>query len=299
MAAGAQQLLHTLLDQWRTGHDGELRISCQGGHLKVNLFADLGPWAKQPDVSWPSGWGYRQASKSSPSQARRRERRAAERSAEVTAEKAVAEELLAEKADAEELSAEKAAVEELSARKAAAEEVAAKEFAAKNLAAEKAAAKVLAAEKAAAEVLAAEKAAAAEVLRAENASAENAAAEKAAAAAAAAKAAEEKASKLKAAEEKASTSCLGVSNSCLNCGGNMTPHHQCPELPASNHVPTPSLGRSLPQVPPAPSQCEGLTPPLEVLSPSAARQRPNPSAPYIIKGKVRNLDGSPLVRPKK
>ena len=71
----------------------------------MNLFADLGPWAKQPDVSWPSGWGYRQASKISPSQVRRRERRAAERCAEVTAEKAAAEEVAAKVFAAKELAA--------------------------------------------------------------------------------------------------------------------------------------------------------------------------------------------------
>ena len=98
-------------------------------------------------------------------------------------------------------------------------------------------------------------------------------------------------------EEKASTSCQGDSYSCWNCGGEMTPRHQCRVPPASN--PSPGRSVSVPQVPPAPLPSQGLTPRLEVLSPAAARQRPNPSAPYIIKGKVRNLDGSPLVKPKK
>ena len=33
----------TFLDQCKTGKDAELRLLCEDGHLKVNVFADLGP----------------------------------------------------------------------------------------------------------------------------------------------------------------------------------------------------------------------------------------------------------------
>ena len=58
--------------------------------------------------------------------------------------------------------------------------------------------------------------------------------------------------------------------SCWNCHAEMTLDHQC-ETVKSDLSP-------------------GLPPSLEVLA--AARKRPEPSAPYIIKGKIKYLDGS-------
>ena len=104
--AEAHRLLDTLLDQWKTGHDADLRVFCESGTLKVSLTADLGRWRAQHDGLWPkiaSVWGF----KESPSRQRRREKRAAERaqslssSAECVANKAVAEKALAAEKTAE------------------------------------------------------------------------------------------------------------------------------------------------------------------------------------------------------
>ena len=70
-------------------------------------------------------------------------------------------------------------------------------------------------------------------------------------------------------------------STCWNCEEEMTVTHQCITSPSSC-LPPPLR----------------TTPTLEVLSPAAARLRPDPSAPYIIKGKIRHLDGSPNVTPR-
>ena len=91
------------------------------------MFADLGPLMAETMPRGSNG-GY-----VSPSRARRRERRAAE--------KAAAEKCAAEKAAAEKCAAEKAAVEMCAAEKAAAEKCAAEKAAAEKCATEKAAEK--------------------------------------------------------------------------------------------------------------------------------------------------------------
>ena len=77
--AGAHQLLDTLLGQWKTGHDAELRVFCENGSLKVSMTANLGLWKAPPDGLWPKHPGIWNLRKESPSRQRRRERRAAER----------------------------------------------------------------------------------------------------------------------------------------------------------------------------------------------------------------------------
>ena len=203
----------------------------------MNLSADLGQWVKQSDVSLPGVCGYGNAPRNSPSQLRRRERRAAERFANVAAElrgaeKAAAEKFSAKEPAAELIAAEKAAVEVLATEKAADDERAAvkadvEKVDAEELAAEKAAAKLHVAERAAAEERKAEKAVAGKP------STEKAAAEA-----------------LAAANAEASTSCLGspvlqVSPAvmkCCNCEHLMTPEHQCGETtPVSSSAIVPCL----------------------------------------------------------
>ena len=77
------------------------------------------------------------------------------------------------------------------------------------------------------------------------------------------------------------------SATCWNCDWEFTPKHQCdnfPELGASTALDTSVYSAVSP----------GLTPSPEVLSPAAARRRPDPSSPYIIKGKIKFLDGSSI-----
>ena len=40
---GALQCFWTFVDQCKTGTRAELWLSCEGGHVKVNMCADLGP----------------------------------------------------------------------------------------------------------------------------------------------------------------------------------------------------------------------------------------------------------------
>ena len=103
--AGAHQLLHAFLDQCGIGSNAELRLFCEGGRLKASMFADLGPLMAETMPRGSNG-GY-----VSPSRARRRERRAAE--------KAAAEKCAAEKTAAEMCAAEKAAAEKCATEKAA------------------------------------------------------------------------------------------------------------------------------------------------------------------------------------
>ena len=184
---GAQQWVKTFMDQCRAGKLAELRFHCEGGHLKVTMCADLGPVLhKKVNLS---GCGVVESG--SPSRARRRERRAAERAA---AENAAAEKVAAEKAAAEKVAAERNA-----AKKATAEKYAAEKAAAEKCAAEKAAADKCAKEKASAEKCAAMKAAG-QKCAAEKAAADKCANEKAAA---------QKGAARKASEEKATTSVYG------------------------------------------------------------------------------------------
>ena len=83
----------------------------------------------------------------------------------------------------------------------------------------------------------------------------------------------------------ASTSSCGIqpsasSATCWNCDWEFTPKHQCdnfPELGASTALDI--------------SVDSAVSP---GLSPAAARRRPDPSSPYIIKGKIKFLDGSSI-----
>ena len=217
----AHHWVQTFVNQCKTGTHAELRLFCEGGHLKVTMCADLGQLVANTGTS-SNCWG---VPRPSPSRVRRRERRAAER--------AVAEEEAAAKAAAEKADAEKAAAEQAAAEKVYAEKVAAEKAAAEKASAEKAAAETAATEKAAAEKAAAEKAAA------EKAAADKAAAEKAAAE----KATAERAAKEEAAAEKASTSCCGSEQqkppmSCWSCDEMFAtddqgyiPEHNCVQTP--------------------------------------------------------------------
>ena len=149
----AHHWLQTFAQQCKTGTHAELRLICEGGHLKVTVCADLGQLTAKTG-HFSGCWG---EPKDGPSRVRRRERRAAMRAA---AENAAAEKVAAEKVAAEKAAAEKAAAEKVAAEKVAAEKVASEKVAAEKAAAEKAAAEKAAAEKAAAEKAAAEKAAA-------------------------------------------------------------------------------------------------------------------------------------------
>ena len=112
----------TFVDQCRTGKNAELRLMCEDGRLKVNVFADLGPFRAQtvPET-------YFGGQKVGNSRLRRTERRAAAKFAadDVSATKAAAGVELNGVKAAEEAATKKAAVEE-AAKKAAAEEAAKK-----------------------------------------------------------------------------------------------------------------------------------------------------------------------------
>ena len=292
----AQKLFMTFVDQWSTGCNARIQFHCESGRLKVELQADLGYWKAQG----------RNLNKASPCRARRRERRAAER------DFAAAEEVAAAKAAAEEAAAAKATVELVAAKapaqkataKAAAMEVNAKtadeELAAK-AAAEKAAANAAAEEaavKTAAEEVSA-KAAAEEVTA-------KAAAEKAAAKAAAEEVAPKSAAKEAAsqadAECAASTAEMLVSDQattsgknsqyiCWNFNREMTKNHQCDEVSkVTPPGPTQNCAAS-------PSKTDPVSP-CSPVSRLPSRQT-EISAPYVIKGKIRMLDGSPICRPKR
>ena len=147
---GALQLFWTFADQWKTGSKAEINFFCERGNLKVRWFADLGPWRAPAANLLPKA-----GESGSPSQLRRRLRRAAERSAAAAAKagtesvtkKAPAENAVASASAAKDVIAKAAAEEALA--KPAAEEVtvqAAAEQVAAKTAAEKAAAKAAAAE---------------------------------------------------------------------------------------------------------------------------------------------------------
>ena len=113
----AHQWLQTFAQQCKTGTHAELRLICEGGHLKVTVCADLGQLTAKTG-HFSGCWGEPKEPKDGPSRVRRRERRAAMRAA---AENAAAENAAAEKVAAEKVAAEKAAAEKAAAEKAAAE----------------------------------------------------------------------------------------------------------------------------------------------------------------------------------
>ena len=286
----AQRVFQTFLDQWKTGcSNAELRFFCEEGCLRVNLCADLGPWSAPAFEPWPKFWGNGSLYKASPSRMRRRLRRASERERIVAAEKAAAEKAAAEKAAAEKAAAEKAAAETAATETAAAEKAAAEKAAAEKATAEKTAVKKAAAEKAAADEKVAAKRAAAEEAdvqeAAERAATENAAVEKVAEETIVKVGAGNIVAKNESYDNVASTSSCGIqpsasSATCWNCDWEFTPKHQCdnfPELGAST-----ALDISVDS-----AVSPGLTP-------AAARRRPDPSSPYIIKGKINFLDGSSI-----
>ena len=261
----AQRVFQTFLDQWKTGcSNAELRFFCEEGCLRVNLCADLGPWSAPAFEPWPKFWGNGSLYKASPSRMRRRLRRASERERIVAAEKAAAEKAAAEKAAAEKAAAEKATAEKTAVKKAAAEKAAADEK--------------VAAKRAAAEEADVQEAA-------ERAATENAAVEKVAEETIVKVGAGNIVAKNESYDNVASTSSCGIqpsasSATCWNCDWEFTPKHQCdnfPELGASTALDI--------------SVDSAVSP---GLSPAAARRRPDPSSPYIIKGKIKFLDGSSI-----
>ena len=272
----AQKLYETLLDQWKSGKTADLKLHCEHGRLKVTLNADLGPWV-QPDCPWSPVFGHGGLHKVSPGRLRRRERRAAERAA---AEKAAANCAASLKAAAaEEADTQRAATVEVDAKKAAAVEVYAKKSAAVKVDAKKVADVEIYAKNAAAVKIDAEKAdfvektdavKAVDVVLVETGAAEKSPAEKVAV------------DKSPAPENAASTSCLGsekpadVKTSCWNCDMEMSPEHHCNSNPGE--------GAAATAKPPLKSKVLG--------------HRPSPSAPVILKGKVRMLDGSPAFPPR-
>ena len=123
----AHNWVQTFVNQCKTGTKAELRLYCEGEHLKVTVCADLGRFtAKTRNFS--DCWG---VPKWSPSRVRRRERRIAERASLGAAVKVAAGEVTAEKADAE-----KATPEEVVAEKVATEEVVAEKVVEKAIAEE-------------------------------------------------------------------------------------------------------------------------------------------------------------------
>ena len=138
-----------VVNQWKTGKAAELRLYCENGHLKVCVSADLGVQVGPSTSSWKAetvGSSWEAGGRGSPSRLRRRQRRAAERVAEVAAakhaytEKAAAED--AEKA-AKEITVEKDAAD--ASRNDGAERVAAEKAASVKAAPEKVTAAIAAA----------------------------------------------------------------------------------------------------------------------------------------------------------
>ena len=261
---GALQYFWAFANCCKSGSNAELRLIMEDGQLKVNMSAFLGPVRPQSkDGLWLG------LHKTNNSQSRRRERRAAGRAAaaaeEVGAGARKAAEVSAANAEASEAviasAAEKAAAKGTVA--CAAEQVAAvvaEEASAKKDTTEEVTA-VAVSEKAPDKMATAEKVRMAAIEGKESASTST---------------------------ENASGCCPTTSvvalpdSTCWNCEDEMTRSHQCGDIATSSSCLPPPI----------------LTPSLEVLSPAAARLRPDPSAPYIIKGKIRHLDGSPIVKPR-
>ena len=124
--AGVEGALHwfwTFVGSCRSGNNAEIRLYFEGGQLKVNMCAGLGPVGTQPEEVLRSYWrhGERGLKKASPSKRRRRERRAAERAEKFSLPKADVEVEVSELKAAEKVAAVKAAVE-VATTKAAVEE---------------------------------------------------------------------------------------------------------------------------------------------------------------------------------
>ena len=200
MAEGALHWFWGFVSEWKSGNKAELKLFCEDGRLRVNMSADMGPFATPPVNFWdPNG-----LNKASPSRLRRNERRAAART---EAEKAVA------RAEAEK--------------------------AAGRVEAEKATAKAKA-EKASADcVSAAEKHAAEKAASGEAAAAMRIAEEKAAAAKVDAKSnVEEKVSvdSIATTSTCGNNVMLGTATKCGNCEGLMCPDHQCDSTSPASEV---------------------------------------------------------------
>ena len=233
-------MFDTLIHQWKTGGNAELRFLCEKGFLRVNFGADLGPWRPATGEILPK---YGDCVKPlSPSRLRRKERRAAERVSSAAAEVDAA-----EKTDAEATAPGKAAEDAAAAVKVAG--------------------KVLTAEKAVDELVAAENAA--HGIAVENTATEVTVVEKAAdeessgsRGSDAAEKVEDNATVVKGASEVASTSSCGkeqqTAETCWNCDQEMTFDHQC-EVPSVTVRSRPS---------PSPFKCpprtrrHGVSPPI-------------------------------------
>ena len=139
MAEGALHWFWGFVSEWKTGNKAELRLICEDGRLRVNMCADMGPYAALTgNFRGPNG-----LKKASPSRLRRSVRRTAA-AARTEAENAAA------RAETVKAEAEKAAAERVSAaEKRAAENAASEEAAAAmRIAAEKTVAEKVAAESA-------------------------------------------------------------------------------------------------------------------------------------------------------
>ena len=91
---GVLKSFWTLVNNWKQGKDGQLKLSSENGYLSVNYSIDLGFWVpptpRPPSDSASRGrQGPRKGA--GPSRQRRRERRAADRAAVVEASEEVAE----------------------------------------------------------------------------------------------------------------------------------------------------------------------------------------------------------------
>ena len=200
----AQRVFQTFLDQWKTGSNAELKFFCEGGSLRVNLSADLGPWSAPAFEPRPN---YGSLSKATPSRLRRRLRRASEQERIAAAKDADAEKNAAENAAAEVNTTDENAAEE---KKAALEKATAEKAAAETAATEKAEIEMTTAVVEDAEKATAEKETIVEV-KAGNVNVKNV----------------------------ASSSSCGVgqqsasAEKCWNCDREFTPNHQCDNFPAS------------------------------------------------------------------
>ena len=121
--AGVEGALHwfwTFVASCRSGNNAEIRLFFEGGQLKVNMCAGLGPVGTQTEEVLRSNWhhGERGLKKASPSKMRRRERRATERAEKFSLQKAAVEVEVSNLKAAEKVTAVKAA-EKVTAVKAA------------------------------------------------------------------------------------------------------------------------------------------------------------------------------------
>ena len=242
-------MFDTLIRQWRTGGNAELKFFCDRGFLSMSFDADLGPWRPVSDEVLPKfGDCAKPHITPSPSRLRRKARRAAERvrSAAIgaAAVNAVSVSFAAAKAAVVEVpSAEKADADAIATGKAAVDVAATVKVAGEVLTAEKAAGAVSTVEKAVDELVAAENAAdgpAVEKTATEVTVVVKAAGEESDAA----KQADSYVSVVKAAAaEIASTSSCGkekrTAKTCWDCDQELTVDHQC-EVPPVRSRPWPS-----------------------------------------------------------